>query len=532
MNASFWKTDEVGPRHALFVMAVLLVLRAWSFANPIVDVDEPQFAGFAHALLDGGVPFVSSVDTKPLGVYWFFAAIFAIFGRHSMEAVHLATAFWVGLTSLFCFRIGRRLYSAGAGFWAALFYAIFSTTFVPKFIGTSIAVLMMLPLTMSIDMLLRWEERGRRRDLLFSGLLWGCACLFKYQAGINLLAVGFYLLVFRPLILGQGFRGVRVREYALFVAGGFAVGGLFALYLHLAGAWDAFVFWSLKGSAAYVQKGASQTSLLSALPVRGGAFVASGFLVWYFATRKIVQASGQLLRSSGEVCCGEWLVIVWLAFSFAGVFAGGKLYGHYFYQVMPQLCVLAGGWAVVFLANSARWATWRRRAAISLFVAAMAVPAMGFTAARLSADRIYAATGEENPKSYIRVSDYVRGRTGPEDKIFVWGFATSIYFYSERSAASRFLWSDWLTGRVSGTPSAKDPNFDTSAFIVPESWEMFFEDMENSRPAYFLDTSPGNHHDYGKYPVGRFPRLAKFLSDNYEFETSVDGIDVYRRVNP
>ncbi|HPQ81509.1 MAG TPA: glycosyltransferase family 39 protein [bacterium] len=532
MKSGFWTAQRPGWRHAIFVAAVLFVLRAWSFVTPIIDVDEPQFAGFAHALMDGGVPYVASLDTKPLGVYWFFAAVFSLFGRYNMEAVHAATAVWVGLTAFFCYGIARRVYTSNAGFWAALFYAVFSTAFVPKFIGTSIAVLMMLPLTMSIYMLIRWEESAKRLFVLFSGLLWGLACLFKYQAGINLVAVGFYLLLFRPLLFSRNSREVRLAEYAIFVSGGAAVGLLFAFYLYLAGAWDAFVFWSLKGSAAYVHKGSAQTSLLASFPLRGGAFILSTLLVWYLSARAIAAAARGMLKEPGAARPAEWIVIIWLAFSFFAVLAGGKLYGHYFYQVLPQLCVLSGGCAFAFLSRPSRGPGRRSRAATAFFAAALIVPAIGFFSARLFADRIYSAVGEESPSSYARASEYIRERTDPNDKIFVWGFATSVYHYSQRPSASRFLWSDWLTGRVSGTRSAKDPGFETTEFIVPGSWDMFFDDMERNRPVYFVDTSPGNHHDYGKYPVSKYPKLLEFLEKNYALEASIDGIDLYRRIRP
>ena len=113
----------------LVVIVALLLLRLPAFWTPILDVDEAQFAGFADWLLHGGLPYVSSLDTKPLGIYWFFAAIFAVFGRNNMIAVHLVTALWVGVTALFCYFSARNVYSKRAGFLAALFYVVFSTVY-------------------------------------------------------------------------------------------------------------------------------------------------------------------------------------------------------------------------------------------------------------------------------------------------------------------------------------------------------------------------------------------------------------------
>ncbi len=518
-------------RAAFFILAVILLLRLPAFWTPIVDVDEAQFAGFANVLLDGGKPYIASLDTKPLGAYWFYAAVFSIFGRSNMIAVHVVTALWVGLTALFCYRIGRRLYSQRAGFWAALFYAVFTTAYVPKFIGTSILILMMLPLAASIDEMLAWEETGKRRHIWLSGLLWGGACLFKYQAGINLVVAGFYLLLFRPLYLDRSLWRMRLGAFMAFLAGGAAVGVLFALYLHAIGAWDAFYFWSIKGSAAYVEAAAGHTQFWRGLAVRGGSVVVSALLLWGLATARSLYILSDLFRSSRHrrARCMEYLIFIWLAFSVIPVCTGGKFYGHYFLQLYPALCVLAAGEAARLLGIPSHGALARRRRwAMGLILAGLLVPAVGFFGARLMVDRIYSATGEENPKDYIPIADYIRSHTTPDDRIFVWGFATPVYIYADRRPASRFLWCDWLTGRISGTPSSRDAFFDTTPYITKGSWEMFLEDMETYRPLYFVDTSPGNHHDYGKYPVSKYPRLVDLLSRNYLLEASVNGADIYR----
>lgn len=531
MSTGFWTSEKIDWRHWGVLVLLLMLLRAWSFAQPIIDVDESQFAGYAQALLDGGTPYIASVDTKPLGVYWFYAAIFWIFGRFNMIAVHVATACWMGATSFVCYRIARRLAGPRAGFWAALSLVVFTTTYVPKFIGTSIVSLMLLPLAMSIDAMFTWEATGRRRYMLLSGLAWGAACLFKYQAGINLVVAGAWLMMVRPLVVGRRAVADGALAFLLFLAGGVLVGAAYALYLVTVGAWDAFVFWSLGGSAAYVEAGAQQSHFLKGLLLRGGSVVASSLLIWYLAAAEVAAVGVDLCRRRQRPS-GESLIVVWLVLSIVPVCMGGKFYGHYFLQLFPALCILGAIRLDRYFASAAAYPRRFRRWAMALIALGMIFPAAGFTAARIFSDRIYRALGEENPKEYLSVGAYLREATAPTDRIFVWGFATPIYFYAERSAASRFLWCDWLTGRVSGTPAAKDPRIDTSAYIMPGSWAMFFEDMERARPAYVVDTSPGNHHDYGKYPLAGFPALVEWLGTRYRYETTIDGMALYRRVVP
>jgi len=495
------------------VLAAVLLLRLPAFWTPILDVDEAQFAGYADWLLHGGLPYVSSVDTKPLGIYWFFAAVFAIFGRNDMIAVHVVTAFWVAATALFCYLIARDLGSRRAGFFAALFYAVFTTTYVPKFISTSIVVVMMLPLSASVYCVLLWERTRRMRWMLVAGLLWGAACLFKYQAGINLFVVAGYLMIARPLMLRGS--GVRWKETLVFLGGGAAVGGLFALYLLSIGVWDDFVFWSFRGSAAYIEAGARLIGFWKNLGVRGGLFVASSLLVWILAGISVAR----FVRGRSKFSAAEYLVPIWLALSLVAVCTGGKFYGHYFIQLLPPLCIMAG------LA-----AARLRRGWLVAVAAGMIIPAAGFFGARLYAGKIYDALGEEDPNSYRPIAERVEAITEEGDTIFVWGFATPVYYFSDRLGASRFLWCDWLTGRAPGTPQAKDPEFDTTEFITAGSWEMLFEDFEINEPAVIVDTSPGDHHDYGKYPIDSYPKLRDYLKSHYRLVERVDGADIYERL--
>lgn len=513
----------------LLVLAVIAVLRLPAFWTPILDVDESQFAGFADWLLAGGKPYISSLDTKPLGIYWFYAAVFAIFGRNNMIAVHIITALWVWLTAMACYLIASELFSRRAGFWAALFYAVFTTTYVPKFISTSIVVVMMLPLTASIYCAVLWERRRKLGFMWLAGVLWGAACLFKYQAGINLVLMATYLLLARPLI-ARSFREIRIKEFFSFTFGGALVAVVFALYLKWAGAFDDFLFWSVRGSFAYIGAGQELGRFWTKLGVRGGAFVASSFLIWLLAIWQAARTIGSLKTPEGRGHRSEHLILLWLLFSFVPVMTGGKFYGHYFIQLLPALCILASGPTASFLEGfKCSKARFMRRIAFALIIAGIVVPSAGFFGARLAADRIYSATGEENPKQYIPIADYIRKNSSEDDTIFVWGFATPIYFFSNRLGASRFLWCDWLTGRAPGTDAAKDPDFDSSEYITPGSWDLFFEDMERNKPLYFVDTSPGDHHDYGKYPMSKYPELTKFVGDNYILEKSVAGADVYRR---
>ena len=516
----------------LILLAIILILRLPAFWTPILDVDESQFAGFASTLLDGGLPYVDSVDTKPLGIYWFFAAIFFLFGRNNMIAVHAATALLVFATALYCYRIARRLYSERAGQLAALFYAVFTTTYIPKFISTSIVIIMMLPLTMSIFYTISWEERRKDRSLILAGLLFGVACLFKYQAGINLVLVALYFLLFAPLYLSREPGRPIFRPFLIFTLSSACVGLLFFTYLKWAGVWEEFRFWSIEGSLAYIETGALSQSILPKLAVRGGAFVASGLLLWYFGGREVASLTRHVFTSlkHSRRRLEEYLILFWFFLSVIPVCTGGRFFGHYFIQLLPALAILASAPASRLLSASRRGGKSLRRRVLAIFAVGLIIPSVGFFTARVFADQIYTALGEDNPNSYRPLGEYVRDRTDPDQTIFVWGFATPTYFFAHRRPASRFLWCDWLTGRTPGSPTARNRFFDTTSLITRGSWEMLFEDLKKNRPVYFIDTSVGNYHDYIKYPIDKYRALADYIRRHYRLEARHAGADFYRRI--
>src|SRR3989338_2283624 len=87
------------------LIGLSFILRIPILNIPLLDVDESQFDQYANVLLAGGLPYVDSVDTKSIGIYYFFAFIFLIFGKNNMFAVHAITAIWVGLTGITIFKI-------------------------------------------------------------------------------------------------------------------------------------------------------------------------------------------------------------------------------------------------------------------------------------------------------------------------------------------------------------------------------------------------------------------------------------------
>ncbi|MBU4484608.1 glycosyltransferase family 39 protein [bacterium] len=516
----------------LGILLLSVILRIPSYIYPILDIDESQFAVFANTLLDGGSPYIDTVDTKPLFVYYFFTVIFWIFGKNNMIAIHFFTAIWVGVTALFCFRIGKHLYNERSGLLAALFYVIFTTTYIPKFISTNIVILMMLPLTVSIFYFLKWEEDHSKKWLLFlSGIFLMIGALFKYQGGMNLFVIAFYLLIFRPLFLRKTLNKPKIWAFSIFFSGAIVMYLIYLLHLHLMGVLDDYYFWSIKGSMAYIDAGKTVIDVLRKFFVRSSTFIVSTFLIWFFGVREILRLFKNIFISVDRTKeqTAIYVLFFWFLFSIYPVTIGGRYYGHYFIQLLPALCILASYQVDRFLIKLPVMKPKAMQWAYVMFMLGILLPSVAFFGARMIKNQIYSWVGEDNPDDYRPVARYIMEKTSVDDHIFVWGFATPIYFYADRKPASRFTWCDWVTGRIAGSKFSSDPKYTTSNWATEGAWRMLFDDFNKNKPVYFVDTAIAKRHGYENYLIEKFPYLQEYVDQHYEYEANMDGMDIYVR---
>ncbi|HSS39818.1 MAG TPA: glycosyltransferase family 39 protein [Polyangia bacterium] len=492
----------------LAVALVTFVLRAPSFVYPIMDIDEGSYAAIGCRMLSGGLPYRDGVENKFPAIFYVYTAVFRLFGRYDMRAVHVVAALAALGTALVAGAIAATLVrqrnsddtaARRAGWLAALLYAVFSTTYQSKVLAANTELFAVLP--GSLAMLVHVRGRNRPGALLATGALGACALLFKQVAGLLLVALAADLLI-------RGFRrkelGRSVADATLIGVGVIAVAGLVAVVFWRQGILADAVFWSW----TYV--------FHHYIPA---AAASGGFVVRLFKCfLPFALAMSPLLFLGRRVPWrGEALVVwLWLAAMIGAALIGGRMYGHYFLLTVPPLSVLAGVGGVEWLAT----ASHRQRRRLAALVTAMA---SGFLVA---AWLFRGATDSwlTLQPDYRRASAYVRERTQPDDQLFVWGWFPALYVDADRCPASRFVYTHLLTGSRAQSGAA------TRGHLVPEAWPMLMADLARARPAYILDTSPGRY-DY-PFPPEQYPPLARLLSSAYVLEAEVEGIRLFKRKSP
>ena len=501
----------------LFILAAYLALRLSLLWIPIVDVDEAIYALFAKVWFSGGIPYIDCVETKPLGIYFLYGVIHKIFGHYNMLAVHIFTILWMFATGCILYLIVRLFGSKRAGLFAALFYGVFTTTYTPKIIATTIEPIMMLPIALHIYLWLKYEGTRSKNLAFLSGVALSMALVLKYQAGIHLVLLPFYLFIIHPVFIKDTPFVVCLKGLFHFLMGLLPIPAVMLLYLYNVDALDGFIFWTLKGSMDYITGGSNLIDVPKQILTRFLPFVVASGVLWWLMARRLKD----IFKASTNR--NEWLIFAWFLFSFAPVAAGSRFYGHYFIIIVPALSIIAAHQLDLWLEKGTGGL------AKGIVVAAILIPAIGCLVPRFFTDRLYKMTGEDNPKDYKPIAAYVEAHTTQGERIAVWGFAPLIYWDSGRLPATRFFWSDLLVGRV---PALKIKRGEAMSALTPmqAAWEMFFSDLERHKPVYFIDTSPAALHDYEHFPVSKYPRLADYLAANYKEEANVGGTLIYRRM--
>jgi len=521
---------------AVFALGVLLRLPA--FSRPLLSDDEAIYATTADALLRGDLLYRDVVDHKPPLIYHVYQAGFAALGRYNTHGAHVLVLLSVLLAAAFLFKMHgreRRAGPSGASLAAAGLFLVFSTTWHDyDALAANCELFLLAPQSIAAWLLLRDFRkptpgaRGMAIQLAIGALI-GTSALFKYQ-GLTFLGVSVGMQLW-SLLLG---RTSRSRAAASALCHGFGALLPPALYLSWCAALgnaEATVYW-FRFNFSYVGAGLTGMAAMARgvrrLGYIGGvALVPYGLGLWaatataasmFRAMRARLFAARPWaadLPSSSDV-----LGLLWLATSAIAVAVGGRFFGHYFHLMLAPLCLLA---AAPF---AELWSKGPRLRAV--LVALCALPALLFFALA-TVGRSLAIALDEGEPNYDDVAARMAANTSPDERVFVWGNSPQLYVLARRPMGTRFSFCNYMTGESPGTPIETGQR-DADANQLPAAWDMLFTDLDQRRPALFVDAAAAGWDGYDKFPLARYPRLRSYVDRHYRPVETRAGVVLYRRL--
>src|SRR5690554_6361189 len=93
----------------LLLMAVSIGLRFFSFFPSVLDHDESTYLIIGRDILNGKELYTDVTDTKPVGIFLFYAALEYLFGG-SIFLKRLVFSLVVGFTSFLVYKVSLKIF--------------------------------------------------------------------------------------------------------------------------------------------------------------------------------------------------------------------------------------------------------------------------------------------------------------------------------------------------------------------------------------------------------------------------------------
>jgi hypothetical protein len=434
---------------ALIVFGLVIAIRIRLLGIPL-ERDEGEYAYAGQLILQGIPPYKLAYNMKFPGTYAAYAAIMSVFGQ-TINGIHLGLLLVNIATIILIFFVGRQLVNSVVGLAAATSYAVLSVS--PSVLGLAAHAtsFVMVPVLGGTLLILKLPESERHvvRRLFASGFLFGIGVLMKQPALFFAPFAAIYLLwndVQHRFVLKK----ILLRNL-IFWAAAIVPLGITCLILWHAGVFDKFWFWTVSYAAQYdtfllreISSGRWPLSRAAQVSVRSMTeAIGAGWMLWTLAGLGLVVGLGdKKSRASTSFLLGL------LVFSALAVCQGLYFRPHYFITILPAMVLLVG----VAISKLSDLLTGRMIVVgfvpIFLLGVALSLPILGdkkifFDVSPVDACRII-YPGNPFAES-VRIADYLREHTGPDDTISVLGSEPQIYFYAQRHSATGYIYTYGLT---------------------------------------------------------------------------------------
>jgi 4-amino-4-deoxy-L-arabinose transferase-like glycosyltransferase len=304
----------------------------------VINHDESTYIVIADEMLRGEVYLDESIDTKPVGLFWLYAAMVALTGGSIIGLRFLATVF-IALTAYCLFLAGRRATGISRVGWAAglsypltlslyTYYGISPNTELFFNFFTAAAVLLTIP-----RLVARWEDVEslviKPWHYALAGLSLGAAVIIKPVAGAEALAIGLFLLYWG---WRKGRLNAAIFKACLPMTLAFVVPILVVVaYYAQLGMLEEMYFYNWEVSRRYPADKAWYLRLK----------YMGDYALRYFPLVLLAIAA---LRERAPDRPWQYFLLLQLAIVATVVVLPGKTFGHYQVQLDPVLCALAACW--------------------------------------------------------------------------------------------------------------------------------------------------------------------------------------------
>jgi 4-amino-4-deoxy-L-arabinose transferase-like glycosyltransferase len=420
-----------------FILCAVAFVRLRLLDFPL-SRDEGEYAYAGQLMLQGIPPYKLAYNMKLPGTYAAYAAIMAVFGE-TIGGIHIGLILVNGITILFVYFLGRRLFGPICGLVAAGCFGLLSLSDSVLGLAAHATHFVTLFAVAGTLLLLKAIENNRSLTFLWCGLLFGFAFLMK-QTGVFFGLFGGLFLVWSEL----GQRPVNwsssTRRLGLFCAGVLLPFAATCWFLAHAAVFNRFWFWTFTYARQYVTIQSLSDGWLAfksgALPI---VHAAPGILL--LAAFGITFALSVAAKRRATL-----FALAFSAASFATVCPGLYFRKNYFITLLPAVGLFVGAGVQIICEEIAyrRHSKFWLAVPLSVFLLASEQTVFRHRALFFSLspnDAARAVYGLNPYPESLEIARYIREHSRPDSRVAVIGSEPQIYFYSGRHSATGYIYT-------------------------------------------------------------------------------------------
>jgi 4-amino-4-deoxy-L-arabinose transferase-like glycosyltransferase len=542
---------------------VAFVLRIF-YAGHLYEDDGLWFTA-AEEIVRGKALYREIYFDKPPGLAVVYALLFSVFGAHLITIRLFTIAYSIAISAVL-YLFGSRLYDKRVGLLAAGFFAVFSTTYTTGHVqGLGTDFLMALPYTAGafLFVLVKWDSTRQSLHATLGGMLAGIAFQINPKGIFDLIFFAVMLFAwdrfsvryasgfaaFKPI--GTNRRTSSLRLFALGAVGLVAGSLPFLVYIVAARSFREYWLYVWDWGARYGSYNPPSKVFVAGLTRSIDYFALNNTLLIglvFLSAATVRQISHRATSGAADLgarrtLLADSILLIWLVVSYAGVLLGGRLYSHYFFQILPCLCLIcarglteirsrlnlrdagfrAGVTTILVLGFLFTIVRFHGRTAVlaaDLFRGRKSEVTTGWFHERIdSEERMVASVvrelpegedaGDLPPEAIRAGGPRETGADGPEDYVFVWGYRPEIYYISGLLPASRYLSTQPLTG----VPADVHYFSEDDRSVLDEgstalAREQLILDLRETGPKYIVDELGMFNAELS---INSYPELTEFM---------------------
>lgn len=483
---------------ALMVVILLTAAVRVRLLDAPLERDEGEYAYAGQLILQGVPPYAQVYNMKMPGIYAAYALILAAFGQ-THSGIHVGLLIINAVSSLLLFLLTKKLFGPLAGIVAAAAFALLSLGQQVQGIFANAEHFVILPALGGLLLLVCAVDCQKLVSLVGAAVLLGLAFTMK-QHGAAFIIFGAVYLLFRELSRRPlNWKRVAARGI-VFLVGVLLPFVVTCLILWWVGVFEKFWFWIFDYARQYVS--AVPLSLgLKNLQVMIVDIAGAAILIWILAGIGLTYLFwGKNARRHGLFVGG------FLFFSFLAICPGLYFRPHYFILLLPAIALLAG-----IGADSVRYHFGRGQSVLAASVRAILLVLIVLFHAGYQQRNLFfvvSPTGASRmtyglnpfPES-LEIGRFIKEHSTSDDRIAVIGSEPQIYFYSNRRAATGYIYTyalmenqDYarkMQGEMIREIESASPEFlvfvnvTTSWLVRPNSEKMIFTWFEQYKDKYY-----------------------------------------------